>query len=356
MFNPIWYRYSLIRIVLLLTCLLLTAACQPLIPTVAPIASPTRVILSNNLNWPEAWRMHISASHGQIPMAAVEQGKLILPQGNERDINLTGLDIQTGQRIWQQKEISAYGGVDSLIADNERVYLSMPFEVRAFRAFDGKSLWTTEGLRAHTGYTLLPPTNDHEMQVVSGYFRDGVVIYNINVTDGTIQATTVYTLMPKLQTDLATYYADNMFNLLAVDNRTRETLWQTRVGPLGGLQLVDAKELIVLSGPFLKSLSGLDPRTGKELWHTSEQNIASNFVVIGNTIYAISKDAALVAYDAFTGREVGRIVFSGGSLDIDHAAQYWLIASDSKVSIYFGDSQELIAFDLPPFDGAEVKP
>ena len=85
--------------------------------------------------------------------------------------------------------------------------------------------------------------------------------------------------------------------------------------------------------------------SGKKIWQTKVANFASNFVVISGTIYAITTEPAIVAIDAVTGQPVGRMTFSGGTLDTKNGPEYWLLVNESKIFVYFHDSQELIAFE-----------
>jgi outer membrane protein assembly factor BamB len=91
------------------------------------------------------------------------------------------------------------------------------------------------------------------------------------------------------------------------------------------------------------TLAAVNTDAGNILWQTP-RDIASNFVVQGNTVYSIDTNAVLTARDAVDGREIGQLRFRGARLDVDHAAQYWVAGNDSMLFVYFGDSQELIAF------------
>jgi outer membrane protein assembly factor BamB len=90
------------------------------------------------------------------------------------------------------------------------------------------------------------------------------------------------------------------------------------------------------------TLAAVNATSGHVLWQTP-RDIASNFVVQGNAVYSIDINGILTARDAVDGHEVGQIKFSGMLLDVDHATQFWVAASDSLLFVYFGDSQELIA-------------
>jgi hypothetical protein len=103
--------------------------------------------------------------------------------------------------------------------------------------------------------------------------------------------------------------------------------------------------LVFQEGPFLTSLNGLEPITGKLLWRTPQRNIVSNFIAIGNTLFAITPDPAIVAYHAVTGHETGRVGFTGGALETTYGPEYWLLATKDEIFAYFSDSRELIAFD-----------
>jgi outer membrane protein assembly factor BamB len=283
-------------------------------------------------------------------MASITGRKIILPVWDGNETNLTALDTQNGRTLWATKlaSLDRPDGrvVDSLYADAEQVYAALPFVVESFRTIDGNLLWTSETLPGHTRYNILPLTQTKIIQVVAGYGAEGALVYNFDTENGTTKSVESYPVWLEPKTNEVSYHVDATANLICIDNKTNQTLWKFNTGGLnGGLELVDSRALIFMGGPHLKSLTAVEPMSGRTLWSTTQKDRASNFIVISNTVYSIASNATIVANDVLAGQEIGRIAFSGDPLDTDRASEYWLVAGDSKLFIYFGDSQEIIALE-----------
>ncbi len=328
-----------------------TVSCQSSLSATPSVQGLSHRIATNNLEWHEIWRQTVWLSYGYgTPMASVTSHKIILPAWNGHVTNLVALDTQSGQTLWATKLASPDRPdgrvVDSLYADAERVYVALPFVVESFRTTDGNLLWTSETLPGHTRYSILPLTRTETVQIATGSGAEGALVYRLDSGNGTTKSIESYPIWANPKTDEVSYHVDAAANLICTDNKTNQTLWKFNTGGLnGGPELVDSKILIFMGGPHLKSLTAVESMSGKPLWSTPQKDRASNFVVISNTVYSITSNAILVANDVFTGQEIGHIAFSGGPLDTDHSSEYWLIAGDSKLFIYFGDSQEIIAFE-----------
>jgi outer membrane protein assembly factor BamB len=284
----------------------------------------------------------LEVSYGDVPLAAVVKDRVILPTDAGSTGILIALNSHTGQVIWAQDFVSPYRGdgqqVDSILADDEQVYLATPFVIQAYSVEDGKPRWTSTELPSHAGYHLAPSTRPDVIRISGG---GG---YYANKKDGKITPSEQGVDIPEITTDTLTCQFDLQYNLTCMDRQTNQRLWQIQPGwPATGVS-IGSKILVLSVGSHLNSLVGIDQATGKELWQVSDQAALSNFIVFDGRIYAITSDVALTAYDPMTGREIGRMKFSGGSFNINSGNQYWLLATDSEILVHLGDSQELIAF------------
>jgi outer membrane protein assembly factor BamB len=340
-----WATFVSAYICLLAVGVVALAACQAMITPSSPVPTSSRQLMSSDLGWHEAWRRSLSVFPGEEPMATIVGDMLIIPVSHEGVTEVDALSIENGQTKWTKELVLPYGTLDSILADEAQVYVAMSPQVKSLRASDGQVLWTTDGLRAHTGYRILPIAANM-IRLESGFFRDGIVAYDIDKINGEIKSQTIEELMLNLATDLTNYYTDRNFNLLSIDNTTNQKRWSVNArGPLAGISLINSKVLFFSAGSYLRSLTGVDPINGEILWKTPQEDIASNSVVISNTIYSIRTDAAITAVNSLTGREIGRMTFSGEPLNTDHPGQFWLIAGSGRLFAYFGDSKELVALE-----------
>lgn len=312
--------------------------------------SPSHQIVSSDLQLREAWRRVIGpiytmgVGHGPV----IANGIIVLPIFGD-NTRLVAFDLQNGQMFWSQKLVTPQypddpQSVDSLYVDTGRVYVAVPFVIRSFRLADGQPIWMTESLPGHAGYDIYPSVEDETIQVYSTLTDR--LIYYINANDGDIRSIETYsrTLLFKAG---AVEYHDDLRSLFSVDSATGNVLWRSTVkGPVRGWPVfVNPETMIVATGSLLKTISAVDLTSGQVMWRTPEASVTSNFVVVDDIVYSVTPGAALAAQDALTGRSIGQIQFSGGPLNATDANEDFVFADHSMLFVYFGDSQELIAFN-----------
>ncbi len=257
---------------------------------------------------------------------------------------LTALNPHNGQKLWSQEFISPYRGdaylIDSIFADDKRIYIAVPYVVKAFSAADGQPKWTTSDLPGHTSYKIVPAKEPRLVRLKGG------AGYYVDKQNGNVSPAERDADEPEIETDELACQIDLNFNFACMDIETRQPVWQISLGwPVKDVQSVNSKVLVVSAGSGYRNLlAGVDQSTGQKLWSQPNREVISNFIVADGKVYALTMDSALVQYDPVTGSETGRMEFSGESFDTDQGNQYWLLAAGSEILVYFGDSQELIAF------------
>jgi len=253
----------------------------PFIPT----AHPSRQIVSDNLGWKPLWLKSMRISYGDQPLVIKVDNQVIIPVDNGSSGGLlVRLSPSTGKTIWSQEFNSPYRGdgaeVYSALVDDKQLYLAMPFAVKAFSLENGAPLWTSDELPGHTSYDLFPTARP---DIIGVHGDRG---YYFDTTTGRTSPASQYPELHEVVTESAK---------------------------------IDLKILM-------------------------NKAIISNLVIADGKVYAITSDSALVAYDRATGCEVGRMQFDGEPFITDNSNQYVLVATDSEMLVYLGDSYEMRAF------------
>jgi outer membrane protein assembly factor BamB len=334
---------------LILVALVLTA-CGPqqssrvLFPFTPPTPYPSRQVISSDLGLQELWRQPMLLSYGHPPISVDSQDAIILPINSGGTGILTALNPHNGQKIWSQEFISPYRGdayqIDSILSDGKRIYIAIPYVVKAFSIIDGQPQWTTVDLPGHMSYELAPAKRPEFIRVKggSGYYVDKQT-ESISPTEKGVDEY-------EIETDKLACQVDMKFSFVCMDIETHQPAWQISLGwPVGEAQSVNPKVLVLSAGNGYRNLlAGIDQETGQILWKQHNREIVSNLLVADGKIYALTMDSSLVQYDPVTGNEISRMKFDGKVFDTDQGNQYWLFAADPEIVVYLGDSQELIAF------------
>jgi outer membrane protein assembly factor BamB len=220
------------------------------------------------------------------------------------------------------------------------VYIAVPFKIFGNRLNDGSLVWNTDELPRHTGYYIYPEVRDNTLQTYS----NEVKLYSIQANTGHIESVQKYPDGFLFEVSGARY-STTPVSLICTDASTGQQRWKVTTSDVRRWPVFFQSDLMIFEAGWgtASTLAAVNTTSGQILWQTL-RDIASNFVVQGNAVYSIGINGALTARNAADGHEVGQITFSGTLLDVDHATQYWVSASDSMLFVYFGDSQELIAF------------
>ena len=344
---------SLLCTALLALLLLSCRNVETVSPTVHNDVTPSahsRFVLTSTLPLKEIWRQRIGTAFTSVPLAATAANKIVMPISNAYTTTLLAVGLADGHIVWKQELTdplfpNRQGAlVDSLFADSERVYAVLPYGVMAFDLASGQPIWTTKRLPEHASYYISPLVETSNLQVFGIY--GGTHIYNIDVRSGQIQSIEEYQDELLWVTPTAHYVLKNL-DLLRIDRNSNQVAWKIRTrGSVGDNRwplLSDSTTMIFVTGPRLGAIKALDLESGKTLWETPE-NIASNLTRFAKYIYALTNTGMLIAYNEFTGENVGSLQFSEGPLDTEHASEYGIFAWNGTLLIYLGDSQELIAF------------
>jgi outer membrane protein assembly factor BamB len=219
------------------------------------------------------------------------------------------------------------------------------WNIRAYDLFDGKQLWQTTGrLPGHTGYYLYLDGDRlivHSTEDTRSKSQAVLSIYDTQ-TGELLEQVKVETTNDRLlwRTTLVDY-KDNCEQLSAVNRASGRTIWQIAVKDCVRFwpDLVGSEKIFSTRAGELFTA---DVETGKVKWRFPERCF-SNAVVMDGIVYAICENGTLVGINRETGGMIGAIQFS--AVETADVPIYWLATDGNRIFAYFGNSQELIAFE-----------
>jgi outer membrane protein assembly factor BamB len=311
-----------------------------------PTPSGSHQVASSSLPLAEIWRYRagyaeaLDLQFNPSPLI-IARNKIIIStyvDANDRshsDSLLTARDLNSGNTLWQTR----YGGVDrydgtrinSFYFDEKlnRLYLQYAFNLGAFDTETGKQLWFTPKLGDHTTYVFAHEQQDGVLTVRTN--NNELLTFNPN--DGQLlskEKVDYFLTMTHNGTEIPIpHIAEFKWKF----DCYRPGLWPTFVG---------AEDILLeCSRPFM--IYRANYKTGQTIWRTSH-SFVSNYAIRGNTLYILDRFAQLNAIDLETGGVVGMMIFDEGIMDPNNIRPFWIVIQDPYLIIYFGDTQELVAF------------
>jgi outer membrane protein assembly factor BamB len=318
-------------------------------PEVHTPSAASRAIVRNSLPLSEKWRATTFNPFQYPPMKAIDN--LLLVEGRDDDAfsksyyYLSAFDAQTGALKWKIGDL--LGSFDVLNADREWVYLGYAAIVIAYDLDDGKELWRSEPLATRDTIDQIDIQNGSIIVYTDEHEKEQV-IWVLDARSGEIKETRRYSYR-KLFCGSSTHdywIGDGM--VWAGRKGDQDPLDATVVKdvPIGPCYVTSEGFVIIRSDPYDARLYAISEESGQVAWTYSDV-IISNVVQSGKILYAIRKDGSLVGIDIQSGREIGRIEFSQAQDVVSQLSEpYVLSADDNQLHAYWGDSQELITFEV----------
>jgi len=315
-----------------------------------PLSSriPPRTIASNTLAFSEVWRQSdLLSPHGGMPtgmLASESVLVLVTSDPNGPYAQAQAFNSATGAKLWA---ISGLPYVHSMALDEQRLYLAVSWQIRVYALETGRLLWSSEELPGHSNYLVYPAIND---RVTVYSTRDDLdhreqTIRYYDPKSGALTALDRISLASGERIRLRTSTGDFL---------TRDSILRMTEGPSGVTKWEIATPLrvndwltplrgdVLLTYGIFPRLEAIDLHTGLRRW-LYPQALVSNFVVDGDVLYAIRRDAALVSIDTITGQELGIVGFQPLNTEEDtRETAYWIGAAGDRIFLYYGDSREII--------------
>lgn len=341
--------FRLYALIITLSCTLLSCG-EPIgaaYPTSTPSSPPREIGQTQNFPWQERWRVKVGLLQHNYHrnarnLAATEMGVMIV----DRTGTLSFIEADTANLRWAVK---LSGSVDTIASDEDKVYVAGDAGqiVEAYHLQTGELAWQADiSLPGHSGYYL----KVQEQRLYVYQLGGEEAIYSFDRQTG--KDVDKFRIL-----DIGQSYA----NLLLLNDqewfqakdeavvfvRAEQLVWQTNLGGVPRKFPWIQDDLLIVyfenDRTVFDGLAGLNLATGDLIWSRSSEFL-SNFVIIDSLLYVISKKADVLAINPENGQTVGQAEFSPNTVDTAHPIS-GVAGDENMLYIYFGDSQELIAFD-----------
>jgi outer membrane protein assembly factor BamB len=173
---------------------------------------------------------------------------------------------------------------------------------------------------------------------------DGTKIFSIDRFDGK-----VLSAQQRDSRDYTKFYRDGVkiislyespSTLIAKDD-TGQVLWQLERYMNYWPLFLEGDNILTSSDS--RSLARMNYRTGQVVWEVWSLFV-SNYVLLDGKVFVLKSEGKLAALDVNSGQEIGNVQFNRGFSDAWGEASFFVAAQSPYVVVYFGDTQELVAF------------
>ena len=343
----------LIRLVVFLVLL---AGCSSNDDTIIGAVSSThqasRKSESTTISGTEIWRVRTDPPNygSNHPFPFVLDDMVVansFPDQKNRDKSLlTAYSFSTGQVIWQTSYKDNYGAsIWSACVDKvgKRLFLIYGRGVSAFDLVTGEQSWRITESVGTRGKTFVNCQDNGTLHVRT----DGIYFYAIDPNSGkilSIQKQDMPDTIAFSREGVNVIQLQKAKRTLAQDE-TGQILWQVESYIIGGPVLfIEENDILISSGlPLTSWLTRMNYRTGQTIW-IATRGFVSNPVLFDGKVFALTIDGKLVALDVSSGQEIGNVQFDRNFSDALGETSFFVAAQPPYVVVYFGDTQELVAF------------
>lgn len=254
---------------------------------------------------------------------------------------LTAINIKSGTALWKAEIPFERSGADSLLADQNTVFVVTSVSVDAYETKTGKLKWST---RLGDGHVSI--VSQLSSPIVRVYYGDK--LYEIDSETGKILA-----MLPKNNivwiSDNVVFEETPAYQLRALNKQTGDLLWSSSrwFDVRTGQEPQDIGKDTLIVG-FVRGICALNIRSGKYDWCHPEIDISSIAIDYQSQLgYAMREDLVLLTIDLQTGSVLGETSFLSSkpiNKQIDTVSS--IIFSDGVVVVYFSDSGQTFGLSL----------
>lgn len=318
---------------------------------ISPSPAPSRTVRDGTLSFHEKWRMSNLLIYRRTTSRIYVSGDYLFyvaykPDGVTHWLEV--LDAKNGSLLWKTQELPF--PENSLAADQQNLYLALSGKFLAYDISTGRLLWEThEPLLGHTIYWVYPIKDSllvYSEEDVSPTRREQI-IRSYDLQTGLLQNIDRIAIPQNdsflLRTTSNDYWTNGTV-LWAINKETNKRQWVIKIANSLEYQPAIADSTLIFASGIFSEVVGIDNLTGNQIWKY-EGKIVSNLAATTGIVYAVRNDAAVIGIDALTGKEVGYIEIEPHVTEIDtRSLAYLVAATEDMIYVYYGDSQELIAF------------
>ncbi|MBI5950998.1 MAG: PQQ-like beta-propeller repeat protein [Chloroflexi bacterium] len=351
---------------------LLTAGCGNAMSTPPSAPLPSRNLVSSTINMTEIWRVRTGPPNYPSPAAQtppflyVAKDKIMINafiMDGSNDSYLTAYALDTGAVIWQTRYSEPRNGTSMgagyLDTVSNRLYLEYGFHVGIFDIGTGQQLWVTEELRGHESYVFpYQQANPAQLQIDNSQERITIDPSTGNILSVQPSNLAAMDFMRVPHNNILikniSYDEQAKFNLapetyhFGAFDANGQLLWEIPNSAEFWPTFINDDDFIVAFGGPKYWLWRVNAQTGLDRWR-SDLGIVSNYAILRDCVIALREDGnALLSMDLETGRLSGYAIFDRGFTEAIGESPFWVAASDPYLFVYFGDTQELIAFKVSP--------
>jgi hypothetical protein len=282
--------------------------------------------------------------HGYVAFVNFLGGAL--SQVNRLDV----LDAETGATLWQSERFSDHEAV-AISKDRAFVLLNQGSPLNIYSIQDGgEPLAAFNHFQETTQFYMFPFAADEYIFI---YYQqgDGYLLHRIDLDGKQVRTPRRLEVVPGRHPRLflfdAPFFLSTYEEYAWADFETGEEMWRVSgSGRVDSWPALSDEILVVGAGNGLRySLTAIDTRSGQQLWR-SEEVFGPSVVIHRGSLYGLRDDAVLVKLDITTGRLEDEISFEPASINPGKWA-YQLASDGERLFVYFGDSQELFALEIP---------
>jgi outer membrane protein assembly factor BamB len=298
-------------------------------------------------------------SYGEVYFTSIGQNLFTIASFDDRPTSLYKLDIPTGTVYWHvlQKRSFPPRRPINLASNSQYIFVGLDAinrvdhentrgasRVVAFDPANGQEVWSQPIGGALSVDSLIVTESIVSVIGFSYYYvldaESGVMLEKISRAEEEPRGFVLFM-------DENISYEFKFRSIQAVDRRTGRKLWvQQAHCCIYEPPVITDKLLIVHTNPATGRVQAFDRLTGELVWQYDTNDVVSNLAMGDNSIvYFVTEEAHLLAVDAHTGQELGRVEFGPGRAgDQSTVYAYDVTASQDFVLVYMGDGQKLFAF------------
>lgn len=249
----------------------------------------------------QVWMVPAPSFLGPFPVIAI-QGNTILV-ASDRDSKVKSINGQNGSVLWEQEPDGLLGHTRVVATDNQRVYVGLnraDLPIKAYHLQSGAQIWVNDP-QIPWGYSAaVLKVNENEV-----YALIGGDLYILDAETGTLKKS-----IPQFDQGSDVQFVNQValtwFNstLLVKDVKTGNRVWQFNKRP--NFFNVIGDRVYVSSDCC--ALHALEFSTGQLVWERPLPLLtASEVVTVGDIGYVMLKDGSILAFDAATGADRGKL-------------------------------------------------